>query len=201
MEIPPVPFLDPADALLVDPSLAESRRFCSHCREPVGQQPRQRRRAGAVSRVLPALRSSVLVRARASAGRLRRRPVRGCRMHRPRWHGLDLPGPGQERLGPMGGLERSARRGDESDGGRNRRTPILREVEHPNIVKIYNFVQHDDSGYIVMSSRGRLAQVLTAIGKRQGNPAPSPRRSPTSSRSSCSRALTPKWTPVLRLQA
>ena len=41
---------------------------------------------------------------------------------------------------------------------------FLAEVEHPNIVKIYNFVQHESSGYIVMEYVGgrSLKQILAA---------------------------------------
>jgi len=38
-----------------------------------------------------------------------------------------------------------------------RRSPserFLAEVEHPNIVRIYNFVEHDGAGYIVMEYVG-----------------------------------------------
>jgi serine/threonine-protein kinase PknG len=41
---------------------------------------------------------------------------------------------------------------------------FLAEVEHPNIVKIFNFVEHEGSGYIVMEYVGgrSLKQILTA---------------------------------------
>jgi serine/threonine-protein kinase PknG len=46
---------------------------------------------------------------------------------------------------------------------------FLAEVEHPNIVKIFNFVQHDSSGYIVMEYVGghSLKQILAA--RREAN--------------------------------
>ena len=37
VEIPSVPFRDPADALMANPMVPESRRFCSRCDEPVGR--------------------------------------------------------------------------------------------------------------------------------------------------------------------
>ena len=71
---------------------------------------------------------------------------------------------------------------------------FLAEVEHPNIVKIFNFVQHESSGYIVMEYVGgrSLKQILAA--RRDGNggepdPLPPARRSPTCSRS-CPRSAT-----------
>jgi serine/threonine-protein kinase PknG len=46
---------------------------------------------------------------------------------------------------------------------------FLAEVEHPNIVKIFNFVQHESSGYIVMEYVGgrSLKQILSA--RREAN--------------------------------
>ena len=52
---------------------------------------------------------------------------------------------------------------------------FLAEVEHPNIVKIFNFVQHESSGYIVMEYVGgqSLKQILTARRDANGD-APDP---------------------------
>ena len=53
---------------------------------------------------------------------------------------------------------------------------FLAEVEHPNIVKIFNFVQHEHSGYIVMEYVGgrSLKELRTARGDNGGAPAPLP---------------------------
>ena len=37
VEVPPVPSVDPAVAVLADPEVAERKRFCSHCGQPVGR--------------------------------------------------------------------------------------------------------------------------------------------------------------------
>ena len=37
VEIPPVPAHDPAGAILADPQVPESQRFCSKCEQPVGR--------------------------------------------------------------------------------------------------------------------------------------------------------------------
>jgi serine/threonine-protein kinase PknG len=52
---------------------------------------------------------------------------------------------------------------------------FLAEVEHPNIVKIFNFVQHESSGYIVMEYVGgrSLKQILAARRDANGG-APDP---------------------------
>ena len=52
---------------------------------------------------------------------------------------------------------------------------FLAEVKHPNIVQIYNFVQHEDAGYIVMEYvGGRVAPRAprTAPGAETGAPLP-----------------------------
>jgi serine/threonine-protein kinase PknG len=48
---------------------------------------------------------------------------------------------------------------------------FLAEVEHPNIVKIFNFVEHDGYGYIVMEYVGgqNLKQILAARREANGN--------------------------------
>jgi serine/threonine-protein kinase PknG len=37
VEVPPVPYQDPASVVLSEPNVAESRRFCASCRDPVGR--------------------------------------------------------------------------------------------------------------------------------------------------------------------
>ena len=37
VEIPPVPYRDPSSAVLADPQVPESRRFCATCDQPVGR--------------------------------------------------------------------------------------------------------------------------------------------------------------------
>ena len=36
VEIPPVPYRDPASAVLANPQVPENRRFCANCEQPVG---------------------------------------------------------------------------------------------------------------------------------------------------------------------
>ena len=35
--MPPVPYRDPASAILADPQVPENRRFCANCEQPVGR--------------------------------------------------------------------------------------------------------------------------------------------------------------------
>jgi serine/threonine-protein kinase PknG len=53
---------------------------------------------------------------------------------------------------------------------------FLAEVEHPNIVKIYNFVEHDGAGYIVMEYVGgqSLKDMLKKRRTASGSPDPLP---------------------------
>jgi hypothetical protein len=37
VEIPPVPYRDPASAILANPQVAENKRYCSGCDQPVGR--------------------------------------------------------------------------------------------------------------------------------------------------------------------
>jgi serine/threonine-protein kinase PknG len=52
---------------------------------------------------------------------------------------------------------------------------FLAEVEHPNIVKIFNFVQHESSGYIVMEYvGGRSLKQILAARREDGGGEPDP---------------------------
>jgi serine/threonine-protein kinase PknG len=172
VKIPPVPFRDPADAVLEDPKVAEDRRFCSLCEQPVG-----RSRDGAPARTTgfchecgtpfsfaPQLRPGDFV-----GGQYE---VIGCVAH-----------------GGMGWiyLARDRRasgrwvvlKGRLSAGDRDATTAALAErrflaaVEHPKIVKIFNFIEHAGAGYIVMEYVGgrSLSQLLADRRRRSGGEA------------------------------
>ena len=90
VEIPPVPYRDPASAVLADPQVPENRRFCATCDQPVGRGRDGRagltegfcRNCGARFSFTPKLEVGDLV-----AGQYE---VLGCLAHRRA--GLDLPG-------------------------------------------------------------------------------------------------------------
>ena len=103
VEVPRVPARDPATAVMAEPHVAEQRRFCGECNEPVGRSRDDDARSP--GGVLPELRPSVLVRGQAVARPARRRPVRGRGLPRPRRAGLDLPRSGPEGGRPVGGPE------------------------------------------------------------------------------------------------
>ena len=117
-------------AVIEDPQVPESRRFCARCGEPVGRGARRRagrtegfcRKCGAPFSFAPKL----------ARRRRRRRPVRGRRLPRARRHGLDLPRPGPQRLRPLGGAQGPAQhRRRRRDGRRARRAALPRRGRAP----------------------------------------------------------------------
>jgi serine/threonine-protein kinase PknG len=161
VEIPPVEFRDPPDAVLTDPAVPESRRFCGSCDEPVG-----RRRDGAPGRAAgfcrkcgapfsfePKLQPGDLV-----GGQYE---VVGCLAHGGMgWVYLARDRNVSDRWVVLKGLLNAGDSDATAAALAERR--FLAEVEHPNIVKIFNFVQHESSGYIVMEYVGgrSLKQIL-----------------------------------------
>jgi serine/threonine-protein kinase PknG len=164
VEIPPVPYRDPTDAVLraSDAHVPESRRFCAQCGESVGRgrdgNPGRTagfcRTCGTSFSFEPQLRPGELV-----AGQYE---VAGCIAHGGMgWIYLARDRNVSDRWVVLKGLLDAADADAMAAALAERR--FLAEVEHPNIVKIFNFVQHDDSGYIVMEYVGgrSLKQILT----------------------------------------
>jgi serine/threonine-protein kinase PknG len=170
VEVPPVPFRDPAEAVMADPSVPERRRFCGRCDEPVG-----RGRDGAPGRVAgfcrkcgtpfsfePKLRAGELV-----AGQYE---VVGCLAHGGMgWVYLARDRNVSDRWVVLKGLLNAADSDATAAAVAERR--FLAEVEHPNIVKIFNFVEQEGAGYIVMEYVGgqSLKQILAARREAAGD--------------------------------
>ena len=106
VEVPPVPYQDPLNALMADATVTESRRFCARCRDPVGRG--RDGFAGSDRRLLPLLRGELLVHAKAECGRGRGDAVRGGGVSRARWAGMDLPRQGPQRGRSLGCAEGAA---------------------------------------------------------------------------------------------
>ena len=135
---------------MADPQVAEHRRFCGRCDEPVGRS--RDGAAGAHRGLLPALRRAVLVHRQAAPGR-RSSPGStrslGCLAHGGLgWIYLARDRNVSDRWVVLKGLLNSGDEDAMAAALAERR--FLAEVEHPNIVKIHNFVEHDGDGYIVM---------------------------------------------------
>jgi serine/threonine-protein kinase PknG len=173
--VPPVPALDPVTAILPDPKVPESRRFCGNCGQLVGQsrdgQPGLAdgfcANCGTRYSFSPKLRPGELV-----AGQYE---VLGCLAHgglgwiylakdhnvSGRWVVLK----GLLNTGDADALEAAAAE-----------QRFLAQVRHPNIVQIFNFVQHasrdgETAGYIVMEYVGGKSLKQIRVEARQAGTA------------------------------
>jgi serine/threonine-protein kinase PknG len=167
VEIPPVPYRDPSSAVLADPLVPSSKRFCSGCDQPVGRDRDGRpgltegfcRNCGTRFSFSPKLEPGEMV-----AGQYE---VLGCLAHGGLgWIYLARDHNVSDRWVVLKGLLNS---GDaDAMAAAVAERQFLAEVEHPNIVRIYNFVQHADrrtrepADYIVMEYVGgkSLKEVL-----------------------------------------
>jgi len=176
VEVPRVTARDPVQALMRDPSVPERRRFCAGCDSPVGRtrdgQPGRVRgwcpSCGAPFSFAPTLAPGELV-----GGQYE---VLGCLAHGGMgWVYLAKDHNVSDRWVVLKGLLNTGD-GDAMAAALAERR-FLAEVEHPNIVKIFNFVQHESSGYIVMEYVGgqSLKQILaTRCEHNDGRPDPLP---------------------------
>ncbi|MFL6076023.1 MAG: tetratricopeptide repeat protein [Mycobacteriales bacterium] len=159
VEVPLVPRRDPATAVLADPKVPEHRRFCSRCGHPVGRAADGKpgrtegfcRTCGSAFSFSPKLAAGDLV-----GGQYE---VLGCLAHGGLgWIYLARDRNVSDRWVALKGLLDTGDADAIAAALAERR--FLAEVEHPNIVKIYNFVQHPDPrtgavvGYIVMEYVG-----------------------------------------------
>ena len=158
VEIPRVPAVDPLAALMTDPVVAESKRFCWNCGRPVGRSSQEGRaqsegwcpHCGSAYSFLPQLTSGDIVADQYE--------IKGCIAHGGLgWVYLAFDKNVNDRPVVLKGLVHS---GDaEAQAIAMAERQFLAEVTHPGIVKIYNFVEHDDKhgnpvGYIVMEYVG-----------------------------------------------
>ncbi|MDZ4268464.1 MAG: serine/threonine-protein kinase PknG [Mycobacterium sp.] len=158
VEIPRVPAVDPLAALMTDPVVAESKRFCWNCGRPVGRSTPDGRalsegwcpHCGSAYSFLPQLSVGDIVADQYE--------IKGCIAHGGLgWVYLAFDKNVNDRPVVLKGLVHS---GDaEAQAIAMAERQFLAEVTHPGIVKIYNFVEHEDKhgnpvGYIVMEYVG-----------------------------------------------
>ena len=158
VELPRVPEIDPLAALMVNPVVAESKRFCWSCGRPVGRStdeyPGESEgfcpNCGSEFSFLPQLNPGDMVADQYE--------IKGCVAHGGLgWVYLAVDHNVNERPVVLKGLVHS---GDaEAQAIAMAERQFLAEVGHPSIVKIFNFVEHPDSrgepvGYIVMEYVG-----------------------------------------------
>jgi serine/threonine-protein kinase PknG len=167
VDVPPVPSHHPSTAVLADPRIPESKRFCGACDRPVGRgrdgQP------GLVEGYCPHCGAPFSYAPKLEPGELvsRQYEVLGCLAHGGLgWIYLAMDRNLGNRWVVLKGLLNSGDRDAQEAALAERR--FLAEVEHPNIVGVYNFVEHADrrtgepAGYIVMEYVGgkSLKQIL-----------------------------------------
>jgi serine/threonine-protein kinase PknG len=183
VSVPPIAGPDPAAAVLEDPQVLERKRYCSKsdCGAPVGrsrgEQPGHTEgfctKCGHPYSFTPKLRAGELVHGQYE--------VVGCLAHGGLgWIYLAVDRAVSDRWVVLKGLLDTGDEDALAAAVSERR--FLAEIEHPNIVRIYNFVEHLDQrtgtldGYIVMEYVGgkSLKEIAnerrTANGKREPLP-------------------------------
>ena len=161
VRIPPQQTIDPSSAVLADAQVAEDKRYCSNCGDAVGRRRGDRPgrlegfcgNCGRHFDFVPKLAAGQLVGGQYD--------VAGCLAHGGLgWIYLARDRRVADRWVVLKGLLDT---GDaEAMRAAVKEKRFLAEVEHPNIVKIFNFVEHDGAGYIVMEYVGgaSLKQIL-----------------------------------------
>jgi serine/threonine-protein kinase PknG len=181
VDVPRVPYLEPASAVLKNPMVSEEKRFCSSCSTKVGRgaggEPGDPEgvceKCGTPFSFVPKLSPKEIV-----GGQYK---VLGALAYGGLgWIYLAQDGNVSNRWVVLKGLIDT---GDETAmAAAANEQRFLAEVEHPNIVKIHNFVQHLDAktgnsvGYIVMEYVGgqSLRQLALAHHRETKRPEPLP---------------------------
>jgi serine/threonine-protein kinase PknG len=156
VEIAPVPKRDPREAVLTNPEVPENKRFCSKCGTKVGRgrEGRQGRVEGFCAKCGHHFDFTPKLQPGQKVGQYE---VLGCIAHGGLgWIYLALDHAVADRWVVLKGLLDTGDADAMAAALAERR--FLAQVEHPNIVKIFNFVEydHDDrtTGYIVMEYVG-----------------------------------------------
>jgi serine/threonine-protein kinase PknG len=166
--MPTIPPRDPAEAVMKDPSVPESRRFCGRCDAPVGRgrdgEPGRTsgfcRNCGTPFSFNPKLATGDVV-----AGQYE---VVGCLAHGGLgWVYLAKDRNVSDRWVVLKGLLNTG--DDDAMAAALAERRFLAQVDDPKIVKIFNFVQHDTSGYIVMEYVGGRSLKQMLADRREAN--------------------------------
>jgi serine/threonine-protein kinase PknG len=173
VEMPSVPARDPLTVVMTHPEVPERKRTCGRCDSAVGRSHEGRAartegfcpHCGAAYSFTPKLEPGDLV-----GGQYL---VTGCIAH----GGLGWVYLAQDKnlLDSWVVLKGLLDSNDESGmAAAIAERRFLVEVAHPNIVKIRNFVQHEDAGYIVMEYIGgeSLREVRNRVRSESGAPLP-----------------------------
>jgi serine/threonine-protein kinase PknG len=156
VEVPPAPYRDPLSAVMVDPEVAEHKRFCGRCGVPVGRKPH-----GLADGFCPQCGAAYSFTPKLSAGDLvaGQYEVLGCLAHGGvGWVYLARDHNVSDRWVVLKGLLNTG--DDDALAAALAERRFLATVEQPTIVKIHNFVEHPNPrtgelvGYIVMEYVG-----------------------------------------------
>lgn len=174
--VPPAPAIDPAKAILVSPVVPEERRVCPKCGAKVGQSSTVG--DGRSEGFCPNCGAPYSFTAKLAAGDVvaNQYQVVGALAHGGMgWiylaRDLNVSGRWVVLKGLLNTGDSDALAATISE------QQFLARVEHPLIVEIYNFVTHDDAGYIVMEYVGgrSLKQLLKQrMEANNGEPNPLP---------------------------
>jgi serine/threonine-protein kinase PknG len=159
--VPPAPVIDAAQAIMKNPEIPEEKRNCANCGSPVGRsrdgQPGRAEgfcpKCGSPFSFTPKLQPGDLV--------ANQYEVAGCLAHGGLgWIYLAKDRNVSDRWVVLKGLLNTGDKDALAVAIVEKQ--FLAQVEHPLIVEIYNFVTHDDAGYIVMEYVGgiSLKQIL-----------------------------------------
>ena len=159
--VPPAPEIDAAQAIMKNPQVPEEKRNCPNCGAPVGRsragQPGRTEgfcaKCGNAFSFTPKLKPGDLV--------AQQYEVAGCLAHGGLgWIYLARDRNVSDRWVVLKGLLNTGDKDALAVAIVERQ--FLAQVEHPLIVEIYNFVTHDEAGYIVMEYVGgtSLKQIL-----------------------------------------
>ena len=176
--MPLVPALDPATAVLTDPRVPESRRFCGTCGRPVGQS--RDGKPGRTEGFCPHDRTRYSFSPKLMPGELvaDQYEVLGCLAHGGLgWIYLAKDHHLSDKWVVLKGLlntgDADAMAAAEAEGR------FLAQLDHPNIVRIFNFVQHasvsdgETAGYIVMEYvGGKSLKQIRLDARAQGEAVP-----------------------------
>ncbi len=158
VEIPRVRDIDPLEALMTNPVVPEAKRFCWNCGKPVGRSSKGAK--GESEGWCPACGSAYSFVPQLNPGDIvaHQYEVKGCIAHGGLgWVYLAVDHNVNDRPVVLKGLVHS---GDaEAQAIAMAERQFLAEVVHPQIVQIFNFVEHKDRngnpvGYIVMEYIG-----------------------------------------------
>jgi serine/threonine-protein kinase PknG len=164
VDVEPVTQVDPATAIMANAEVPEEKRYCAKCGNPVGRSRGDR--AGRTSGFCPSCGEAFNFTPKLAKGDLvgGQYEVAGPLAHGGLgWIYLAIDKNVSDRWVVLKGLLNSGDEDALAAAVAERR--FLAEVEHPNIVKIYNFVEHEGAGYIVMEYVG--GESLKAILKER----------------------------------